>query len=155
MRFLTLCVILAISLTASATVPPAMEQVRALFSKATESKDHCEQLIQLLNDYDESTPLLYGYKGCATMVMANHVFSPFSKYNYFKKGKTMLEKAIGAENGSVELRFLRYCTQKSIPFFLGYRSSIETDKAFILKNLGTVRNESLKQNIADYLATEG
>lgn len=92
-----------------------------------------------------------GYRAGATMLMAKHSLNPFNKLSYFKKGKTMLEKAIQAENNNVELRFLRYTIQTNVPSFLGYSSELIKDRSFLQQSVAGVRDAELKKIITAYL----
>jgi hypothetical protein len=125
---------------------PSINEIRTLYEKSLKSEDDCTKLIKMLAPY-KNNPLLLGYSGCATMMMAKHVFSPFSKLSYFKEGKAMLEDAIKADEKKFELRFLRFTAQTNIPSFLGYHDSIEKDKNFILNSFSQIQDESLKQYV--------
>lgn len=134
--------------------------VRILFQRAAPDEAACKQLIHLLGPYDEKKPLLLGYKGSGTMMMAKHVFSPFLKLSYFKKGKHMLESAINADNKNFELRYLRFIAQTNMPSFLGYNNDIEKDKEFIINYYSHIKDAELKEfvlpslNKSKYLTTD-
>lgn len=135
---------------------PSKEQVRPMHQRAAADETACEDLIKILAPFNENNnPLLSGYKGSATMMMAKYVLNPISKISYFNKGKHILEKAIDAEKDNVELRFLRYCVQTNIPFFLGYKTDIKTDKEFILTSLKRLDDMPLKSMIVEYLGNQG
>lgn len=139
-----------VCLFTSVNVPekPPMKVVHQLYQKSGLKEESCRKLIELLESFDEyEDPLLYGYKASATMIMAKHVSNPFSKLRYFKKGKEMLEDAIDARPGNVELRMLRLLVQSNIPDFLGYDDSIESDKTFIFNKISELKNEQLKNYI--------
>jgi len=92
---------------------PELSTVRTLYTKAPSDEKQCKQLVTLLDNVDETKqPLLGGYKGCATMIMAKHSFNPFTKWSYFNKGKKMLEKAVAADTANIELRYLRFMVKK-------------------------------------------
>lgn len=131
------------SFRSNATVDIA--SVRILFQKAVSDEKACKQLTHLLAPYDERNPLLLGYKGSGTMMMAKHVFNPFSKLSYFKKGKQMLESAIATDETNFELRFLRFTAQTNMPSFLGYNNDIEKDKEFILNYYSHIKDAELKE----------
>ncbi len=140
-----------ISAESFANVPPQNE-VRILFQYSAIKEDSCKKLITILNSYnEENNPLLAGYKACATMMMAKYVFNPFSKLSSFYKGRNLLEKSIEADKENIELRFLRFSIQNSVPSFLGYKSSIDNDKLFLMNRLSTVKDTSLKQWIVSFL----
>lgn len=151
MKKVLICVFFFCSSVCLAKVP-AINEVRLMFHKATLDEDACKDLINLLMPFDEiNNPLLFGYKGSAIMMMAKHVFNPFSKLSYFKKGKNILESAIQADQKNVELRFLRYTIQTNIPSFLNYDNNVESDKAFLTKSLSKLNDMKLKKIISSYL----
>lgn len=122
---------------------PPIDEVRSLYQKSMTSEDACKKLIDILEPY-KNDPLYLGYSGCATMVMAKHVFNPFSKLSYFKKGKKMLEEAVKTDKYNFELRFLRFTAQTNMPSFLGYNDSIKKDKTFILDSFSQIKDARLK-----------
>lgn len=129
-----------------------VKDIRLLFHQATNNEEICTKLINTLNPYNEdNNPLYLGYRGGAVMLMAKHAFNPFSKLSYFKKGKSLLERAIKAEDTNVELRFLRYTIQTSVPGFLNYSGDLKTDRQFLKKSLTDVKDLELKKIISSYL----
>lgn len=130
----------------------SLTQVRFLYQKAAKEEKSCKQLIALLKSYnEENDPLLSGYKACATMMMAKYTINPFSKLSFFKQGKNELQKAIAADNSNIELRFLRFGIQTNIPFFLGYKGDIDTDKNFLVNSILHINDSELKSWIVSYL----
>lgn len=131
---------------------PNISDVRLMLHQATNNEDVCNKMIKMLNPYNEdNNPLLLGYRGGAIMIMAKHAFNPFSKLSYFKKGKNILESAIRVDNTNVELRFLRYTIQTSVPSFLNYSSEKKSDKLFLSKSLSDLKDPELKKIINAYL----
>jgi hypothetical protein len=119
---------------------------------ATSNEKACNKLISLLVPFNETNnPLLFGYRGGATMLMAKHAFNPFSKLSYFKKGKLMLESAIKADLNNVELRFLRYTIQTNVPGFLNYNSDKNLDRTFISQSLPKLKDQELQKIISEFL----
>ena len=146
MKILFLAGWLSIYLAGFSTLP-SLGLVRALHQKSASDEKACKELIELLSPYNEHNALLMGYKASATMMMAQYVFNPFTKFSYFKKGKQMLEKAIQVDSKNIELRFLRFSTQTNIPSFLGYDEHIDEDKTFLLNSLSFMTDTSLKEMI--------
>jgi hypothetical protein len=129
-----------------------MVEIRILYQQAAVEENACKKLIATLDPMDvETNPLLFGYKGSATMMMAQHVSNPFNKLSYFHKGKNMLDNAIDVDHKNMELRFLRFAAQTNAPAMLGYRGEIEEDKMLILNALSDSDDLSLKKLIVDYL----
>ena len=134
---------------------PNLREVRSLFIRAASDESACKKLVQMLRPYTEKTnPLLSGYRGNATMMMAKYVFNPISKISHFNRGKSVLENAIRADPENIELLFLRFCTQANSPGFLGYKENMEKDKKMILSNLASVDDPNLKSMIKNYLLKE-
>lgn len=132
---------------------PKIEDIRIAFHEAASSEKECRELIQALQAYNENnSPLLFGYRAGATMMMAKHLFNPFSKLSYFKKGVSMLEKAIEHDQKNIELRFLRYTIQTNVPAFLNYHMNIEADKSFLIHSKDKLNDPALKKIINAYLA---
>lgn len=131
---------------------PVISEVRLMYKQAVKNKAVCEHLIKLLEPYNvKNNPLLYGYKACATMVMARHSANPFSKFSHFKKGSKMLANAIEADPNNPELRYLRFTAQMNAPAFLDYKTHLAVDKAFLQKSVSTIQDAQLKQMIISYL----
>ena len=128
-----------------ASVPP-VNIVRALYQKAVTDEKACKELAGLIAPSGaQNKPILMGYKASGTMMMAAHVFNPFTKLSYFRRGKQMLEKAISLDSTNVELRFLRFNVQTNTPSFLGYDDCIASDKWFIIGSLSALADVELKE----------
>jgi len=147
-----LCFLFLFSSTFVNAKVPAIKDVRIMLHNATSNEEACNKLISLLVPFNETNnPLLYGYRGGATMLMAKHAFNPFSKLSYFKKGKNMLENAIEADRNNIELRFLRYTIQTNVPGFLNYNSDKNIDRTFIYQSLPKLKDQDLHKIISAYL----
>ncbi|HET7117290.1 MAG TPA: hypothetical protein VFI29_12405 [Hanamia sp.] len=152
MKKLIFIVLLFCGFTAFSSVPVDMSKVRSLYKEAVKSEDSCKELVAISSGPNEkNNPLMLGYKGSGTMLMAKHVFNPFTKMSYFKKGKQMLEKAIELDENNIELRFLRFNAQTNMPSFLGYNSSIENDKKFLLNRFSQITEGRLKEFVLEGL----
>jgi len=151
MKIILCCLLLFCSTLVNAKVP-TIKDVRIMLHNATSNEEACNKLISMLVPFNETNnPLLYGYRGGATMLMAKHAFNPFSKLSYFKKGKNILENAIKADRNNVELRFLRYTIQTNVPGFLNYNSDKNLDRAFISQSLSKLKDQELHKIISAYL----
>lgn len=147
-----LLVVLCLLLGQCIAITPGIAEVRQLYARSVSDEKSCVELIARLESFNENNhPLYAGYRAAATMVMAKHVFNPFSKFSYFKKGRNLLEKAISKSKGDIELRFLRFSIQTHLPGFLDYNDDIGIDKAFIMKGFPALADLALRQNIASFL----
>lgn len=129
-----------------------LQAIRTLYGDASTSKQICNKLFGLLPSENEATdPLLLGYRGCAHMIMASHLYNPMAKLNEFSTGKLWLERAIKNDPTRVELRYLRYTVQVNTPAFLGYRKNLEADCSFLQQHVTLLADQQLKQAILDFL----
>lgn len=131
----------------------SIREIRMLYVKSSSDEDACEQLITMLESFNETNNcVLAGYKACATMMLANYKINPLVKYSNFKAGKKLLEQCIDANPANIELRFLRLAVQCNIPGFLNYNKSIESDKNFLIDSINTLNDFQLKELIVTFLS---
>jgi hypothetical protein len=98
-----------------------------------------ERLDEMLLELDEDdSDLALGYKGVIYFLRSKEAFLPTTKYKYFSKGCTYLDKAIEQSPENCELRYLRLVFQHEIPSFLGYDEAVEEDFRYFVKELDTV-----------------
>jgi len=128
----------------------SVENARQVFANVNKHEAAGEEFLKLTSNED-LTPLMKGYRGAIMMMMAEHKFSPVSKWNYFSEGRDLLEEAIGSEPQTVELIYLRFCIQTNAPAFLGYNHHIRRDKLFLTRALLTLQDPVLKKMIQSYL----
>lgn len=143
-------ILFLLSFTVSAQKPP-LDEIRGLYQKAESSKAAAKELEELLEPFDENAPVLLAYKASSMMFMAKHVLNPFKKMRYFKKGKELLERAVDADKGALEIRFLRFAVQSTAPAFLGYKDHLEKDKAILLNELPEIKDRNLKTLVLPFL----
>jgi hypothetical protein len=117
----------------------SVEKVRDMFFDISKSKDGALKLYQSLENINlDNTFVLLAYRGASSAAAAGSVSGVQNKLEYFNRGKGELEKAVGLKPLDAEIRFLRLATQVKAPVFLGYHSDVKSDKAIILKTLGSV-----------------
>ncbi len=147
-------------LTLTLPVPMFAQQnqilsARALYYDALTSSEIAKSFYEQFSTVDESSnPILLGYKGMASFMLANHAKLPTAKLKHFIDGKTNLEKAIKLAPENLELHYLRFTVQTSAPEFLGYRSDIRKDKIIIfgkLDNSEVQIEPDLRRRILEYL----
>lgn len=149
MRLMWLLLFVCAVTTASSV---SMEEIRSLYLKSKKDEASCTALLKKVENINpDKEPVLAGYKGCATMIMAEHSYNPAKKLSLFHKGKDMLDQVLLKNDANTELRFLRFTVQTNAPSFLGYNKSIESDKKFLISQLNSLTDTGLKKMIADYL----
>ncbi len=119
-----------------------LDDVRNQFPKIN-SIEEAEFHMELLEK--EKSPEAKAYYSAMLFMKAKYVKFPLSKYNNFKKGKSLLDQVILENKSNVELRYLRFVFQNEIPNFLNYNSNIKEDFLSIIKGMEksdlTIRNK--------------
>lgn len=107
--------------------------IRKVFHDGMFSEDKLEEIVE--SNGFKRTNLVNSYKGLAETMLADYVYFPLTKLNYFNDGKEKIEIGIKAEPKNPELRYLRLLVQLNAPSFLGYSSDIEKDISFFCDNI--------------------
>lgn len=126
-----------------------LSHIRYCYLRAADDEKITTELIAATQNNNE--PVIKGYNGAATIIMAKHYLNPISKLKTFNNGKKILESAIEKDKLNPELKFLRLSIQENSPSFLGYHNNIKEDKLFLIKCLPTITDDELKKIITSYL----
>lgn len=130
----------------------SLTEIRQLYQEASKTRKACERLFRLLPEEGPQIPaIMLGYRGCAHMIMASHLYSPVGKLNEFSTGKGLLEKALKKEPLNTELIYLRYTVQVNAPSFLGYKKQMSGDCAFLRDHVSSLGDKQLQQSILQFL----
>lgn len=129
-----------------------LEAIRSDFQRI-ESEEDIEKILAYKidglakNEYE----IINAYQAAGTCMMANYVFGPKSKLDYFKQGKGELEELI-LSNKDVEKVYLRLLIQLNIPKFLNYHADIENDILFLQEHMASSSlDPSLKETMIENL----
>ncbi len=129
-----------------------LEEARKIYAESMSNKAACEAAYLKISPISNSeNNSLTGYKGAITMAMAKYLKTPKDKMAYFKRGKQQLESVILKDEKNIELKFIRFTIQSNCPAALKYDKEKASDKEFILTNLASLKNTSLKNRIKDYM----
>ncbi|HET6244640.1 MAG: hypothetical protein H0V01_09060 [Bacteroidetes bacterium] len=109
--------------------------IRNQYYLASKDSKEAEAFYEKLSSANEKNPLMLGYRGMSEFISAKYAYNPYSKMNFFKKGKEYLEKSIQLDPKNPELRWLRFSVQSNAPSFLNYNSNLEEDKLILIKVL--------------------
>ena len=74
------------------------------------------------------------YEGALLMKKAGITGGAKKKLDLFKEGHKKLEAVLQKDSSNAEFRFLRLMIQEHAPGILGYKSELENDSQYILKN---------------------
>ncbi|MEP2274145.1 MAG: hypothetical protein ABJH98_01745 [Reichenbachiella sp.] len=98
-------------------------RLKFLFEKPSK-----EELKTYIGDEESNqSNTIQAYRGLSMTLMAEHVFSPFSKLSYFYEGRDLIDQSIEEKPNNPELRYIRLIVQLNAPGFLGYNESIAED----------------------------
>lgn len=129
-----------------------ISEARSLFKSAAFDQQSCTSLVYGLKNATEHTqPVLTAYKACGWMMNAKYAINPLDKWNFFSKGKTLLQKSVSKAPQNVEIRFLRLAMQSKCPSFLGYSEDIPKDKNFVLQQFKSLDDTELKNLMKGFL----
>ena len=146
----SILVFIILTITAS-TQGADLQKIRNQYVLASSDESIHTRLTETLRAVNEESPVLFGYKAANYMMSAQFTYNPYSKYRYFKDGKTMIEKIIGTNPNNIELRYLRLSIQLNLPDVLDYSANIEGDTQFLLQKYSSLTDTNLKARIRDLL----
>jgi len=75
------------------------------------------------------------YYAAMLFMKSKYVKFPFTKYSYFKKGKTALDFLVQENKSNIEMRYIRFLFQNEMPKFLNYNSNINEDFLVLINGL--------------------
>jgi hypothetical protein len=132
---------------------PETIELRHSYLQAVLKEPASKELSRLTEEVKPADdPILVCYKGVALMISAKYGNNPFAKLKRFNNGKTLMEGAIARDSDNVEMRYLRYAIQKSVPEFLGYHKNQAADEYFLNSKLLTIKDEELKGMVLQVLS---
>lgn len=146
--FLTLLLIFH-SISSAQTV--TVDALRKEYYKVTSDSATCAKLYSKVCKDNSTDNIIIGYKGAIMAAMANHIKNKQEKLKLFNSGKKFIDQSVITDNENVELRFLRFTIQSNCPKALGYNNQLDSDKKFILDNLDSIKNSSLKKKMGSFL----
>lgn len=125
--------------------------VRIKYELASQSEQAAIELKSFLQPRISESAQFAGYAAALQIMMAKYYFNPLSKYDAFQKGKTQLDLLIVKYPKEIELYYLRFSIQCNTPEFLGYNTSIYSDKKFMLNNIANLKDRDLQKRIVAFL----
>lgn len=129
---------------------PKLDEVRMNYEHAVTDKNLCRQMIQTLSTNDGNAVNI-AYYGAYQTIWAKHVFNPIDKLNTFNKGKRNINKAALLSPDNIDVIFVRHSVQKNCPAFLGYRSNLKEDEAFLKQHLQEITSTNFRQMVISLL----
>ncbi len=131
----------------------SLEEFRGYLKTGESSAEVSKTFLEKSKSAFETTkkPIYEAFYAVSNFFMAKHSVNPINKLSYFNKGKKLLDDAVKSEPNNLEIRLMRLISQEKTPKILGYKSSIASDKDFILKNYKNSPDKDLINFIKKYL----
>ena len=132
---------------------PDLAEIRQDYTTASTSETGTKVLYDKLENFANSKDnILVAYKGAVMTLMAKHTKDRQQKKDFFKNGVALIEAFIQQNPNNIEAHYLRLSVQENAPKFLGYHKDIDLDKQFILTNWRSLKDQSLKGIVKEYVA---
>ena len=121
--------------------------LRVMLDEAYKSETAAIEMRTYLRSLKSPGATEKAYMGTAEMLMAEHVYFPWSKLKHFHSGVDLIAQAAEMEPENLEVRYLRFACQTHTPSFLGYNDHIESDKKILITKLPELQDQDLKKRI--------
>ena len=110
-----------------------IEILRSEYLKAVAEDKNIDFLLLTLSKMKKLSPLALAYQACLETLKAKQLWNPLDKLALAKQSQETFAKAIYENPESLEIRFLRYSIQLSLPSYLNLSKDLATDKSKIIK----------------------
>jgi len=97
------------------------------------------------------SPTSQAYQAAAEALIAKYSWNPISKIQYLNSAKDLLTQAVSHDNKNIEIRFLRFYIENSLPAYLGKNQNGKEDKQVIIDNLENLKTMDLGTDIMNYI----
>ncbi len=97
------------------------------------------------------TATITAYQAAAKALIAKYSWNPVSKFNSLKNVERLLADAVNRESDNLEIRFIRFYIENSIPYYLGYSKNMKEDCDILLSNIDQLSRLDLDKGISDYI----
>lgn len=143
--------LLFISILAISAPSLNIDELRSIYFSGMKNQSETDQFFNLFqNEKELKTPELKAYYGAAHTLKAKFARAPIDKKAFFTKGAQFIEDAIKEAPKNFEVRLIRLSVQENSPAVVKYKSNIDEDKAFILKEYDS-QNKVLKLCAQSYI----
>jgi hypothetical protein len=132
------------------------DEIRIAYSKAKESESNLKVLEKLLKEQEPTNVVIKAYLGCLEALKGKYAWLPFQKLVYVDNATHLLNRAVKEASEDIEIRFLRFSIEISLPAFLAKSHHIEQDKISIIENIAESKlSKEFLSVIADFVVKSG
>jgi|TARA_B110000967_G_C18796675_1_gene516144 hypothetical protein len=122
-----------------------LDTIRKEYLETIQSEARIIQLLNTCEKYKDNSTIS-AYKTVAKLMLIEYDNNPLTKLKLFTKYTKKLDSIVTNNINNLEIRFLRFCTQKQTPRFLGYNDNLELDYKFIIQNID-IQSKELQEYI--------
>jgi hypothetical protein len=135
---------------------PNLKAIRKQLREAINDSKTTDSLYKSLSNIKNHAGIIDGFIAGLQALKAKHAWNPYSKIKHINNCEKTFEKAVAADPHNIEIRFMRFSVEDSVPGFLGYKKNLVPDSEEIItqlekKNYGTA-DKILTIEIIKYLA---
>lgn len=113
--------------------------------------DKSLQLISDIKSLNLTDPIIKAYVGATEMLAAKYSWNPISKISFLKNGINKVNEAVSNDTENIEIRFLRFYIENSLPKYLGLSHDLSADKEIIIRHLENLADLNITKDIALYI----
>ena len=138
---------------ASSVLPPDFRQARQLYFQGADGDkkayDESDKLFSDLYQQHGNVPQIEVYYGSLRLLEAEHTWALWRKNSLSKEGIQLMDAAVGAAPGDLEVRFVRASTTYRLPGFFHRKEQSQKDFEYLAKRASeSARNGALEPRLA-------
>ena len=99
-----------------------------------------------------NTATTVAYRAAAKALIAKYAWNPATKISALRYAERSLKEAVSTDASNLEIRFLRFYIENSIPSYLGYSKNLAEDHGILSQNLHRLKDLSIDGGIAEYIS---
>jgi hypothetical protein len=110
-----------------------------------------KELLSEINALQLTSPIIKAYIGATETLAAKYSWNPINKISFLNNGLKKVNEAVGIDLENIEIRFLRFYIENSLPQYLGLSDHLSEDKQIIISHLEHLPSLGLTKDIALFI----
>ncbi|MEM1407904.1 MAG: hypothetical protein AAGG59_14085 [Bacteroidota bacterium] len=128
-----------------------LEEIRNELFYSTFDLEKVTIFYEKIVESGEVSATFTAYQAAAKALIAKYTWNPLTKVSSLKNVEELLKNAVDEEKDNLEIRFLRFYIQNSIPTYLGFSKNLKEDGNILKNNIANVSQMNLDKGISDYI----
>ena len=112
---------------------PDLVALRHLYAQAVQTEEAARQFHATLKTYTGANATVLAYRGVAEALQARYAWSPLAKLRAVRGADKLFSRAVAIDVENIEIRFLRFTVEMSVPHYLGFSQHLAEDRTRILR----------------------